>query len=56
MSLANSSALFMHCLPAHRGEEVSGELLDHPDSVVWDEAENRMHSQKALIEYLLRGG
>jgi ornithine carbamoyltransferase len=54
MSLANPSALFMHCLPAHRGEEVSGELLDHPDSVVWDEAENRMHSQKALIEYLLQ--
>ena len=54
MSLANPSALFMHCLPAHRGEEVSGELLDHRDSVVWDEAENRMHSQKALIEYLLQ--
>ncbi|MBP78698.1 MAG: ornithine carbamoyltransferase [Deltaproteobacteria bacterium] len=53
MDLAKPSALFMHCLPAHRGEEVSGEVLDHPDSVVWDEAENRMHSQKALMEYLL---
>lgn len=53
MSHAKSDALFMHCLPAHRGEEVSAELLDKPDSVVWDEAENRMHSQKALLEYLL---
>ncbi|MBM89002.1 MAG: ornithine carbamoyltransferase [Gammaproteobacteria bacterium] len=53
MSLANSDALFMHCLPAHRGEEVSTELLDSPYSVVWDEAENRMHTQKALLEYLL---
>ena len=52
MSLANPEALFMHCLPAHRGEEVSAELLDDDDSVVWDEAENRMHSQKALLEYL----
>ena len=53
MSLANSSALFMHCLPAHRGEEVSASILDGEESVVWDEAENRMHSQKALIEFLL---
>ncbi len=53
MALANSSALFMHCLPAHRGEEVSAELLELKDAVVWDEAENRMHSQKALLEYLL---
>lgn len=52
MSYANAEALFMHCLPAHRGEEVSRELLDGEDSVVWDEAENRMHSQKALLEYL----
>jgi ornithine carbamoyltransferase len=54
MAEAKSSALFMHCLPAHRGEEVSAEVLDAKDSVVWDEAENRMHSQKALLEYLLK--
>lgn len=53
MAYANADALFMHCLPAHRGEEVSAELLDRNDSVVWDEAENRMHSQKALLEHLL---
>jgi ornithine carbamoyltransferase len=53
MALANSDALFMHCLPAHRGEEVSASILDAKDSVVWDEAENRLHSQKALIEFLL---
>jgi ornithine carbamoyltransferase len=54
MALANGDALFMHCLPAHRGEEVSAEILDQKDSVVWDEAENRMHSQKALLETLLQ--
>ncbi len=53
MALAGSDALFMHCLPAHRGEEVSAELLDAPDSVVWDEAENRLHAQKALLEFLV---
>lgn len=53
MSFAKPEALFMHCLPAHRGEEVSADILDHKDSVVWDEAENRMHTQKALIEHLL---
>jgi ornithine carbamoyltransferase len=53
MSEANSDALFMHCLPAHRGEEISHDMLDHPSSVVWDEAENRLHSQKALLEFLL---
>lgn len=53
MALANSDALFMHCLPAHRGEEVSADVIDAPGSVVWEEAENRLHSQKALIEYLL---
>ena len=53
MGLAASDALFMHCLPAHRGEEVSAEIIDAGDSVVWDEAENRMHSQKALLETLL---
>jgi ornithine carbamoyltransferase len=55
MSLAQKDALFMHCLPAHRGEEVSAEVIDGPQSVVWDEAENRMHAQKALMEYLLLG-
>ncbi len=53
MQQANSDALFMHCLPAHRGEEISENMLNHPQSVVWDEAENRMHAQKALIEFLL---
>ena len=53
MALARPDALFMHCLPAHRGEEVTGDVIDGPQSVVWDEAENRMHVQKALMEYLL---
>jgi len=53
MSLAASDALFLHCLPAHRGEEVSAEVIDAPDSVVWDEAGNRLHAQKALLEFLL---
>ena len=53
MALAAPDALFMHCLPAHRGEEVEAELLDATDSVVWDEAENRLHAQKALLEFLL---
>ncbi|SFI64459.1 ornithine carbamoyltransferase [Nitrosomonas sp. Nm34] len=55
MSYAKKDALFMHCLPAHRGEEVAAEVLDGPQSVVWDEAENRLHAQKALMEYLLQG-
>jgi ornithine carbamoyltransferase len=55
MRAAQPDALFMHCLPAHRGEEVSAEVIDGPQSVVWDEAENRMHVQKALMEYLLLG-
>lgn len=53
MALADRNALFMHCLPAHRGEEVSAEVLDGSQSVVWDEAENRLHAQKALLEFLL---
>ncbi|GAB1232354.1 ornithine carbamoyltransferase [Ferrigenium sp. UT4] len=55
MRVAASDALFMHCLPAHRGEEVAAEIIDGPQSVVWDEAENRLHVQKALMEYLLLG-
>ena len=55
MSVAHKDALFMHCLPAHRGEEVSAGVIDGPQSVVWDEAENRLHAQKALMEFLLLG-
>ena len=55
MRAAQSNALFMHCLPAHRGEEVTASVMDGPQSVVWDEAENRLHAQKALMEYLLLG-
>jgi ornithine carbamoyltransferase len=53
MKSANKEALFMHCLPAHRGEEVSAEVIDGSQSVVFDEAENRLHAQKALLEFLL---
>ncbi|MCG7971704.1 MAG: ornithine carbamoyltransferase [Candidatus Thiodiazotropha taylori] len=55
MAQAEKDALFFHCLPAHRGEEVTASVIDTPDSVVWDEAENRLHSQKALVEFLLLG-
>jgi ornithine carbamoyltransferase len=55
MAAAAPDAIFMHCLPAHRGEEVTAGVLDGPQSVVWDEAENRLHVQKALMEYLLLG-
>lgn len=55
MRIARPNAVFMHCLPAHRGEEVDASVIDGPQSVVWDEAENRLHVQKALMEYLLLG-
>jgi ornithine carbamoyltransferase len=55
MAGANKDALFMHCLPAHRGEEVTDDVIDGPHSVVWDEAENRLHAQKAILEWCLTG-
>ena len=55
MVIAHPEAVFMHCLPAHRGEEVTASVIDGPQSVVWDEAENRLHAQKALMEFLLLG-
>ncbi len=55
MEAASPQSLFMHCLPAHRGEEVAADVIDGPQSVVWDEAENRLHTQKALMEFLVLG-
>ena len=55
MALASPDAIFIHCLPADRGYEVDAEVIDGPQSVVWDEAENRLHAQKALMEYLVLG-
>ena len=55
MRVARPDAIFLHCLPAHRGEEVSADVIDGPQSVVWEEAENRLHVQKALMEYLVLG-
>ena len=54
LSLADSDALYFHCLPAHREEEITTDLMDDPNSIIWDEAENRLHAQKALIEFLLQ--
>ena len=54
LGVAATDALYMHCLPAHRGEEISAGLMDSATSVIWDEAENRLHAQKALIEFLLK--
>ncbi len=56
MAQAKADAIFLHCLPAHRGEEVSAEVIDGPQSRVWDQAENRLHTQKALMEFLLLNG
>ena len=54
MSLANDGAIFMHCLPAKRGQEVTGDVIDGEQSVVFDEAENRLHAQKAILYYYLK--
>jgi ornithine carbamoyltransferase len=56
LDLAAEDVLFMHCLPAHRGEEISHDVLDDPRAVAWDQAENRLHAQKALLEFLVAPG
>jgi ornithine carbamoyltransferase len=53
MGLASKDAIFLHCLPAHRGDEVTDAVIDGPQSVVWDEAENRLHAQKAILAWAL---
>jgi ornithine carbamoyltransferase len=53
LDLADDEAIYLHCLPAHRDEEITADLMDDPNSVIWDEAENRLHAQKALVEFLL---
>ena len=53
MELADDKAIFLHCLPAHRGEEISFTMLEHAQSMVWDQAENRLHAQQSLLEFLL---
>ena len=55
MGLANADAVFLHCLPAHRGEEVTDEVIDGPRSLIWDEAENRIHAQKAVLAWCFGG-
>jgi ornithine carbamoyltransferase len=56
LDVAAPEALYMHCLPAHRDEEITADLMDSPDTVIWEEAENRLHAQKALMEFLLGSG
>jgi ornithine carbamoyltransferase len=56
LDLADPGVIFLHCLPAHRGEEISHDLLDDPRSLAWDQAENRLHAQKALLEFLVAPG
>ena len=53
MELADDKAIFLHCLPAHRGEEITGDMLEDPSAKVWIQAENRMHVQEAILEFLL---
>ena len=55
MGMAHPDAIFLHCLPAHRGEEVTDEVIDGPQSQVWDEAENRIHAQKAVLAWCFSG-
>ena len=54
ISVSNKNSIFMHCLPAHRGEEIDKNILEHPNSVIWDEAENRLHTQKAILNWCLK--